>query len=328
VSTLEELADRQWRDYRARQPGTCFVDPDFALPPFGGAYELQDAVAKLRIASGDRLIGYKVGCTGPGTVQQFGMQGPIRGCLFESEIRRHGDTLNFEDFANLAIEGKWPCASHPMARSRRRFRSSNCITSYSGDQGRPSPNSLRTMVSMAALSSRTRVGSHRDYTSREEARCLSGLMAVSSRRASYGQYLAALVLRLSGFGSTWQIFGPIYCQDTSFLPEHRSGSTLFTEVTKRQFLSMIRWGLCARLSEQHAESFDLISSAAFEAFVPAILSYRCVQSNPVRVRRRNAMVARPFGRMPRTAAHGVDSSSLLTWKSPSQWRSAFRCPLG
>jgi 2-keto-4-pentenoate hydratase len=106
VSTLEELADRQWRDYRARQPGTCFVDPDFALSPLGGAYELQDAVAKLRIASGDRLIGYKVGCTGLGTVQQFGMQGPIRGCLFESEIRRHGDTLNFEDFANLAIEGE------------------------------------------------------------------------------------------------------------------------------------------------------------------------------------------------------------------------------
>jgi 2-keto-4-pentenoate hydratase len=52
------------------------------------------------------LIGYKVGCTGPGTVQQFGMEGPIRGCLFESEIRRHGDTLNFEDFADPAIEGE------------------------------------------------------------------------------------------------------------------------------------------------------------------------------------------------------------------------------
>jgi 2-keto-4-pentenoate hydratase len=105
VNVLRELADRQWRDYRARQPGTCFADPDFALP-LAGAYELQDAVAKLRIASGDRLIGYKVGCTGTGTVRQFGMQGPIRGCLFESEIRRHGDAVNFEDFANLAIEGE------------------------------------------------------------------------------------------------------------------------------------------------------------------------------------------------------------------------------
>jgi 2-keto-4-pentenoate hydratase len=105
VTPLQKLADRQWRDYTARQPGTCFADPDFDLS-LAEAYALQDTVAKLRIAAGDRLIGYKVGCTGPGTVQQFGMQGPIRGCLFESELRRHGDTLNFGDFADLAIEGE------------------------------------------------------------------------------------------------------------------------------------------------------------------------------------------------------------------------------
>jgi 2-keto-4-pentenoate hydratase len=105
VNSLAQLADRQWRDYRRRQPGTCFADPQFDLS-LAAAYELQDAVAKLRIASGDRLIGYKVGCTGPGTTQQFGMQGPIRGRLFESEVRRHGEALNFEDFAHLAIEGE------------------------------------------------------------------------------------------------------------------------------------------------------------------------------------------------------------------------------
>jgi 2-keto-4-pentenoate hydratase len=105
VNPLQALADRQWRDYRARQPGTCFADPDFVLS-LAEAYEVQDTVAKLRIAAGDRLIGYKVGCTGPGTVQQFGMHGPIRGCLFESEVRRHGDILNFKDFADLAIEGE------------------------------------------------------------------------------------------------------------------------------------------------------------------------------------------------------------------------------
>jgi len=105
VNSTEQLADRQWRDYRARQPGTCFADPDFELS-FAAAYELQDAVAKLRVASGDRLVGYKVGCTGPGTTQQFGMEGPIRGRLFESEVRRHGEALNFDDFAHLAIEGE------------------------------------------------------------------------------------------------------------------------------------------------------------------------------------------------------------------------------
>ena len=34
------------------------------------------------------------------------MQGPIRGRLFESEVRRHGEALNFDDFAHLAIEGE------------------------------------------------------------------------------------------------------------------------------------------------------------------------------------------------------------------------------
>ena len=34
------------------------------------------------------------------------MSGPVRGCLFESEIRRHGEDPVFDDFANLAIEGE------------------------------------------------------------------------------------------------------------------------------------------------------------------------------------------------------------------------------
>ena len=105
TSELQALADRQWRDYRAREPGICFSDPGFALD-LARAYELQDAVTTLRVAAGDRLVGYKVGCTGPGTVQQFGMAGPIRGCLFESEVRKCKETLAFHDFANLAIEGE------------------------------------------------------------------------------------------------------------------------------------------------------------------------------------------------------------------------------
>lgn len=104
-SEIRALADRQWHDYRTRQPGTCFADPGFALD-LSDAYELQDAVATLRVSAGDRLVGYKVGCTGAGTVQQFGMAGPIRGCLFESEVRQHCCTVTCNEFANLAIEGE------------------------------------------------------------------------------------------------------------------------------------------------------------------------------------------------------------------------------
>jgi 2-keto-4-pentenoate hydratase len=105
TSEILALADRQWRDYCVREPGTCFADPGFVLD-LARAYELQDAVATLRVAAGDRLVGYKVGCTGSGTVQQFGMEGPIRGCLFESEVRRHRCPVTGNEFANLAIEGE------------------------------------------------------------------------------------------------------------------------------------------------------------------------------------------------------------------------------
>lgn len=102
---LQALADRQWRDYQARQPGTCFAEPGFSLE-LSDAYALQDAVAARRVSAGDRLFGYKVGCTGTGTVQQFGMEGPIRGCLFESEVRQRRCTVPSNEFANLAIEGE------------------------------------------------------------------------------------------------------------------------------------------------------------------------------------------------------------------------------
>lgn len=105
TSKIQALADRQWHDYRTRKPGTLFADPGFALD-LSDAYELQDAVATLRVSAGDRLVGYKVGCTGAGTVQQFGMAGPIRGCLFESEVRQHCCTVTCNEFANLAIEGE------------------------------------------------------------------------------------------------------------------------------------------------------------------------------------------------------------------------------
>jgi len=102
---LTRLSERQWRDYRARQPGTCFADADLVLS-LEEAYELQSAVAALRVAAGDRLIGYKVGCTGPGTVAQFGMAGPIRGYLFASEVHPNGIALDSTAFARPAIEGE------------------------------------------------------------------------------------------------------------------------------------------------------------------------------------------------------------------------------
>ncbi len=102
---MKQLALKQLSDYRNNNPGTCFDDLDFILD-MNSAYELQDTVTDLRVTEGEDIIGYKVGCTGSGTTGQFGMKGPIRGTLFDSELLRNESELDFNLFTNLAIEGE------------------------------------------------------------------------------------------------------------------------------------------------------------------------------------------------------------------------------
>ena len=102
---IENLAAGQLSDYRSNNPGTCFSNPEFNID-VTAAYDVQDAVTKLRVGSGERVIGYKVGCTGPGTRAQFGMDGPIRGTLFEDEALTNGVYINPDEFCQLAIEGE------------------------------------------------------------------------------------------------------------------------------------------------------------------------------------------------------------------------------
>tara|TARA_B100001093_G_scaffold315298_1_gene300819 strand:+ start:132 stop:893 length:762 start_codon:yes stop_codon:yes gene_type:complete len=102
---LIELAKKQLLDYRSYKPGSCFSNPNFSLG-IKKAYFLQDTVTNLRIAEGEKVIGYKVGCTGPGTSALFGMNGPIRGTLFRGEALKTGVKINSNKFCNLAIEGE------------------------------------------------------------------------------------------------------------------------------------------------------------------------------------------------------------------------------
>ena len=86
---ISKIAKQQLADYRKINPGTCFNEDDFSLS-INEAYAVQEAVVGLRLKEGETVIGYKVGCTGPGTTKLFGMQGPIRGTLFESEVHESG----------------------------------------------------------------------------------------------------------------------------------------------------------------------------------------------------------------------------------------------
>lgn len=103
--SASEIAERQWRDYQARAPGTWFAEPGCSMD-LDQAYAVQDAVTQLRVDAGDVIIGYKIGCTGLGTTKQFGMFGPIRGRLFRSERRSNAAVIEARAYANLAIEGE------------------------------------------------------------------------------------------------------------------------------------------------------------------------------------------------------------------------------
>ncbi len=104
--SLRGFAARQLADYRTRTPGTFFAEDDHPRFTLGDAYAVQDEVATLRAAEGEPVAGYKVGCTGPGTREQFGMDGPIRGFLYGSELHPSGAEFSYASYSNLAVEGE------------------------------------------------------------------------------------------------------------------------------------------------------------------------------------------------------------------------------
>lgn len=99
-----EWAIRQLADYDAREPGSIFGEG--VVLSVAQGYDLQAAVARLRCERGERLIGYKVGCTSPTIRRQLGIDHCVTGRLYDSERHSNGAELSRRTFANLAIEGE------------------------------------------------------------------------------------------------------------------------------------------------------------------------------------------------------------------------------
>lgn len=102
---VARLAERMLRDYDSRIPGTIFAEG--FRPTLEQARQLQDAVARLRIARGERCIGYKIGCVSPGNQRNNGLTHPVWGRLWDWEQHADGARLARADFANVAIEGEF-----------------------------------------------------------------------------------------------------------------------------------------------------------------------------------------------------------------------------
>src|SRR6266480_1700850 len=104
IDAAQELARQMLADYDARTPGQLFGEPlDLTTVQ---AYALQAEIARLREERGERVIGYKVGCTSRPIQAQLGVKEPIFGRLFDTECQPSGVHLSSARYANLAVEGE------------------------------------------------------------------------------------------------------------------------------------------------------------------------------------------------------------------------------
>lgn len=104
VDAAQELARRMLADYDARTPGHHSGEPlDLTTTQ---AYALQAEIAWLREQRGEKVIGYKVGCTSRPIQVQLGVKEPIFGRLFDTECHPSGVHLSSARYANLAVEGE------------------------------------------------------------------------------------------------------------------------------------------------------------------------------------------------------------------------------
>lgn len=100
------LAARQLSDYDRRRPGGVFAEPGVRLS-IEQAYELQFEVARLRELRGERVAGYKIGCISRTMQDQLGLDRPVFGHVWESELCASGSVLSTANFDGLAIEGEF-----------------------------------------------------------------------------------------------------------------------------------------------------------------------------------------------------------------------------
>ena len=131
VNDFEKLARGMLADFDARTPGQFLNEPlDLTTAQ---AYALQTEITRLREQRGERVIGYKVGCTSKPIQAQLGVDEPIFGRLFETECHSSGVRVPCSQYANLAVEGELAvrltrtCPTSPFQRKIVDRRSPRCF---------------------------------------------------------------------------------------------------------------------------------------------------------------------------------------------------------
>ncbi len=100
---VDTLANEMLAIFRAR-PRSPAISVDVSLLSNAQAYEVQHRVIAMRVASGERAVGYKVGCTSPAIRAQLGLEEPICGHLMAPHIHPSGCSLDIGGFIGCAVE--------------------------------------------------------------------------------------------------------------------------------------------------------------------------------------------------------------------------------
>ncbi len=103
---LDHLAAEQLKDFDRQHPGSSFSKPEVLLS-VEQAYEVQHRVALLREQRGEHVAGYKIGCISRTMQNQLGLDRPVFGHVWQSELHASGSTLHATGFDGLAIEGEF-----------------------------------------------------------------------------------------------------------------------------------------------------------------------------------------------------------------------------
>lgn len=102
-SIIYEFATTFFRIFCKGRPSQELSSP-IQLLSLEDAYRVQDLVIKLRVATGEKVAGYKVGCTSRAIREQFGLQEPISARLLARHIYYGEKDLPWSDFTCCAVE--------------------------------------------------------------------------------------------------------------------------------------------------------------------------------------------------------------------------------
>ena len=102
---LNQLAKQLLHDYDLRNPGTAFESG--LVLGLEDAWRLQNTVADLREARGEKVVGYKIGCVSEQNQKMMGLTHPVWGRLWSTEQYDDQIELSRSIFANLAVEAEF-----------------------------------------------------------------------------------------------------------------------------------------------------------------------------------------------------------------------------